>query len=175
MNKAVFLDRDGVLNEDNPDYVWEVGKFHVLPRVPEAIKRLKEAGFVLVVVTNQSGIAKGIYTAQDVLQCWEYLQSVCGGLIDAHYFAPYHPSYNSASLTRKPDSLMIEKAIAKFNIDRQASWLVGDSERDIIAAHKQQIRTIKVRTGKNETSPTETDLWANDLWEACDLIVGKAS
>ena len=66
---------------------------------------------------------------------------------------------------------MIEKAIAKYNLSRQDSWLVGDSERDIVAAQKQQICTIKVRTGKNETSPTETDHWADDLYAASQMIV----
>ncbi len=171
MNKAVFLDRDGVLNEDNPNYVWEIEKFKILPRVPEAIRLLKEAGYILIVVTNQSGIAKGLYTEADVLKCYAYLQEVCDGAIDAHYFAPYHPKYDSESLTRKPDSLMIEKAIAKYNLSRQDSWLVGDSERDIIAAQKQQIRTIKVRTGKNETLPTQTDFWAEDLYAASQMIL----
>jgi D-glycero-D-manno-heptose 1,7-bisphosphate phosphatase len=169
--KAVFLDRDGVLNEDNPDYVWEVQHFHILPRVVEALHLLKEAGYKLIIITNQSGIAKGIYTAQDVLNCYAHLQKACGGIIDEHYFAPYHPTFDSASLTRKPDSLMIEKAIAKFHLDRKACWLVGDSERDIIAGKKQHIQTIKVRTGKNETSPTETDFWANDLFEAVQFIL----
>jgi len=172
MQKAVFLDRDGVLNEDNPDYVWQVEKFHILPRVPEAIKRLKEAGYLLIVITNQSGIAKGLYTEKDVWACWEYLQQACGGLLDDHYFAPYHPKHDSASLTRKPDSLMIEKAVAKYTLDKKLCWLVGDSERDIIAAHKQNIRTIKVRTGKNEITPTETDFWADDLYHASALILG---
>lgn len=171
MQKAVFLDRDGVLNEDDPNYVWQVSHFHVLPRVPEAIRLLKEAGYLLIVITNQSGIAKGLYQAADVMNCWEYLQEKCNGLIDDHYFAPYHPKYDSESLTRKPDSLMIEKAIAKYDLCRQDCWLIGDSERDILAAHKQQIKTIKVRTGKNETSPTETDFWANDLYEASQMIV----
>lgn len=171
--RAVFLDRDGVLNEDNPNYVWRVEDFHVLPHVPEAIQRLKEAGYLLIVVTNQSGIAKGLYTAEDVLACWHHLQSICGGLLDAHYFAPYHPEYDSASLTRKPNSLMLEKAIAKYDLDTDACWLVGDSERDIIAAHKQRIRTIKVRTGKNETSPTQADRWADDLWQASEIIMSS--
>ncbi len=169
--KAVFLDRDGVINEDNPNYVWRVDDFHILPRVVEAIQRLKQAGYVLIVVTNQSGIAKGLYHKTDVLNCWDYLQEACGGVIDAHYFAPHHPLYDTASLARKPDSLMLEKAIAKFNLDRAQCWLVGDSERDIIAAGKQQIRSIKVRTGKNETSPTRADLFAEDLYHASELIV----
>lgn len=170
-NKAVFLDRDGVLNEDNPNYVWEVAKFKLLPRVPEAIRMLKEAGYILVVVTNQSGIAKGLYTEADVMNCWEYLQSQCDNSIDAHYFAPYHPKYDSESLTRKPNSLMLEKAIAKYHLDTTQCWLVGDSERDILAAHKQNIRTVKVRTGKNESTSTQTDFWAGDLYEACKFIV----
>ena len=171
MNKAVFLDRDGVLNEDNPNYVWRVEDFIILPHVIEGLIALKNAGYKLIVVTNQSGIAKGLYTEQNVLACWEYLQDACGGILDEHYFAPYHPQYDSASLTRKPDSLMIEKGIAKYKLQREFCWLVGDSERDIIAAHKQQIKTIKVKTGKNETTVSETELWASDLCEAVQIIL----
>jgi D-glycero-D-manno-heptose 1,7-bisphosphate phosphatase len=169
-NKAVFLDRDGVLNEDSVDYVWRTADFKLLPQVPEALKLLKEDGFLLIVVTNQSGIAKGIYTPEDVLNCYDYLQSQCGNLLDGHYFAPYHPKFDSESLTRKPDSLMIEKAIAKYDIDITQSWLIGDSERDIMAANRVGIQSIKVRTGKNEQSPSVTQHWANDLYAASLLI-----
>jgi len=116
MKKCVFLDRDGVLNEDNPNYTYRVDQFKILPGVVEALHELKSAGYLLVVVTNQSGIAQGIYTQAEMEACHQYLQDACGHLIDHFYFSPCHPTV-SASLTRKPGTLMFEKAKAKFNID----------------------------------------------------------
>src|SRR5687767_9623731 len=109
--KAIFLDRDGVLNAERGDYTYRLEEFEVLPGVPEALKLLKEHGYLLIVVTNQGGIAKGLYTKEEVFACHEKLQQACGHIIDALYYAPSHPSV-SESLSRKPDSLMLEKAIA---------------------------------------------------------------
>ena len=125
MNKCVFLDRDGILNEDDPNYTYEVSKFNVLPGVPEALRLLKKDGFLLVVVTNQSGIDRGIYTIEQMKACHDYLQENCGHAIDKFYFSPYHRSVTNSLLT-KPDSLMFEKAIAKFKIDTSEAWMVGD-------------------------------------------------
>ena len=116
MNKCVFLDRDGVLNEDRTDYVYRVEDFIIPDGVPEALRSLKEAGYLLIVVTNQAGIAKGLYTRDDMMACYNYLQEQCGHLIDDIYYSPHHPAYDSHSLTRKPDSLLLEKAMAKYDI-----------------------------------------------------------
>ncbi len=178
MNKCIFLDRDGVLNEDNVNYTYRVEDFKLLDRVPEALKMLKEAGYLLVIITNQSGIAKGIYTREDVLKCYAYLQAQCRNLIDDHYFAPHHPDFDTASLTRKPDSLMIEKAIAKYQIDPQKSWMIGDSERDMVAAKKQNLQTIMLpkqsaHFGQQEISTKHADFVAESLYEATLKILGK--
>ncbi|MCC2546790.1 HAD family hydrolase [Hymenobacter sp. BT175] len=141
--KAVFLDRDGVLNEEIGTYVWRPEDFVVLPGVPDALAQLKAAGYRLVVVTNQAGIAQGLYSAADVHACHAKLQQACGGLIDAFYFAPGHPSV-SESLLRKPDSLMLEKGLARFRLDPARCWLVGDRARDLEAAARVQIRGIMV-------------------------------
>ena len=125
MNKCIFLDRDGVINRDNPDYIYKVDEFEILPGVIEGFKKLKENGFLLIVITNQSGITKGIYTTEDMNACHDYFQEVSGNLIEKFYYAPYHP-FNTESLTRKPESLMFEKAIAKFDIDvtqRGFTWI----------------------------------------------------
>ena len=108
MNKCVFLDRDGVLNEDDPNYTFVVSKFKILPDVPEALKMLKQQGYLLVVVTNQSGIAQGLYTIDQMQACHTYMQQQCGNIIDHFYFSPYHPSVTQ-SLLRKPGTLMFEK------------------------------------------------------------------
>ncbi|WP_266204501.1 D-glycero-alpha-D-manno-heptose-1,7-bisphosphate 7-phosphatase [Pontibacter kalidii] len=168
--KCVFLDRDGVLNRERGDYTYALEDFEVLPRVPEALRLLKKNGYLLIVVTNQGGVAKGLYKKTDVLACHQKLQDFCGSLIDAHYMAPGHPS-SSASLSRKPDSLMLEKAIARYNIDPAQSWMVGDSLRDLEAAEKVGVRGILVG-GKYEPG---AHVWQMaDLWEAAQFILGEA-
>lgn len=168
MNKCIFLDRDGVLNKDNPNYTYRVDAFHILDGVIESLQRLKAHGYLLVVVTNQSGIAQGIYTTADVQACHQYFQQQSGNVIDHFYFCPYHPSI-TASLARKPGTLMFEKAIAKFNIDVTASWMIGDRGRDIIPARQLGIKTIQV--GDEIEDPDKADYQVNNLREAVAIIL----
>lgn len=165
--KCVFLDRDGVLNRERGEYTFKVNEFEVLPKVPEALNLLKKNGYILIVVTNQAGIAKKLYQKEDVLACHAKLQTACNNIIDAIYFAPGHPNY-SESLSRKPDSLMLERAIAKYNIDTTKSWMVGDSERDIQAGTKVGVRSVLVgdKYGKGAHS-----YQTKDLWEAAQFIL----
>jgi len=165
-SKCVFLDRDGVLNEDRPDYAYQLDHFKILKGVPEALQQLKDAGYLLIVVTNQSGIAQGIYTQQEMEKCHNYLQEQCGGVIDYFYFSPYHPKV-SESLGRKPGTLLFEKGIAKFNIDPQLSWMVGDRGRDLIPAKQLGMKTILIGT----TTCGEEDFIEADLTAATHRIV----
>jgi D-glycero-D-manno-heptose 1,7-bisphosphate phosphatase len=141
--RAVFLDRDGVINEDNPNYTYDLPHFKILPGVPEALEKLKSAGFLLIIVTNQSGIDKGIYSIDQMKACHEFLQSSCNRAIDHFYYSPYHRTVTNSLLT-KPGSLMFEKAIAKFNIDVSPSWMVGDRGRDLVPARLLGIKTIQI-------------------------------
>lgn len=141
MNKCVFLDRDGVINIDCVDYTYKVEDFKIIDGVREALKILKENGFLLIVITNQSGIIKGIYSHEDVKKCHRYLQDETNHRIDAFYYSPYHEKY-TASLSRKPGTLMFERAIAKFDIDPASSWMIGDKERDLQPARQLGIKTI---------------------------------
>ncbi|WP_426492760.1 D-glycero-alpha-D-manno-heptose-1,7-bisphosphate 7-phosphatase [Hymenobacter sp. 102] len=166
MNKAIFLDRDGVLNNEIGEYVWELEKFVVSEGVPESLARLKAAGYYLVVVTNQAGIAKGLYTAAHVQACHQKLQDAAGGLIDAFYFAPGHPQV-SESLARKPGSLMLEKALARFRLDATRCWMVGDRLRDIEAGQRVGVRGILV--GPEEQAGYQPHV--ADLRAATDLIL----
>jgi D-glycero-D-manno-heptose 1,7-bisphosphate phosphatase len=166
LNKCIFLDRDGVINKDYVDYVYTAEKLEILAGVPEALKSLKEAGYLLVVVTNQSGIAKGTYTREQMHETHRLIQEACNHAIDHFYFAPWHPSFHE-SLTRKPDSLMFEKAIAKFNIDTRLSWMVGDKHTDLIPAKKLGIKTIQVVNADS----TLADYKVNNLPEALPIIL----
>ncbi|HEY8400088.1 MAG TPA: HAD family hydrolase [Cytophagaceae bacterium] len=166
MTKCVFLDRDGVINVDKVDYTYKLEDFRIIDGVLEGLKVLKDHGYLLVVITNQSGIAKGIYGHEDVKICHDYLQQQCNNAIDAFYYSPYHPT-SSESLTRKPDSLMFEKAIAKFDIDITQSWMVGDKARDLIPAEKLGIKTVLV--GEEDDCPA--NLKCKNLLEAAKCIV----
>jgi D-glycero-D-manno-heptose 1,7-bisphosphate phosphatase len=169
MNKCIFLDRDGVINVDHVDYTYRLDHFVIIDGVIEALKKFKEAGYLLVVITNQSGISKGIYKYEDMVLCHDELQKQCGNLIDAFYHSPYHEKF-TASLTRKPGSLMFEKAIAKFDIDISKSWMIGDKERDLVPARKLGIKTIHL-TEHNEG--VKADAVVKDLPEAYKVVIAK--
>lgn len=169
MTKCVFLDRDGVLNRDKVDYVYSAEEHIILDGVPEALHLLKEAGYKLVIITNQSGIGKGIYTPKEVLLCYDILQNETGHKIDDIYYCPYHPDFDTETLSRKPGSLMFEKAIAKHKIDVTKSWMVGDRARDLVPAKKLGIKTILV----GEEKGVESDLTCTNLLEAAKQILEK--
>ena len=166
--RAVFLDRDGVLNVERGDYTYLPEDFILEYQVPEAIKLLKDHGFLLIVVTNQGGLAKDLFTRAQLQACHQKLQQSCNHLIDAIYYAPAHPAV-SASLARKPDSLMLEKALAKFNIAPETSWLVGDQPRDMQAAEKVNVAGILVGPHPPGTYP----LQKVNLWEATQFIINQ--
>jgi D-glycero-D-manno-heptose 1,7-bisphosphate phosphatase len=168
--KCVFLDRDGVLNFDRPNYSYSLEHFKIIPGVGDSLRRLKEAGYLLVVITNQSGIAQGIYTQEDMERCHAFFQEQTGSLIDHFYFSPYHPSV-TASLGRKPGSLLFEKAIARYTVNCQASWMVGDRGRDLIPARKLGIKTIQV--GDEIEPENKGDYTVNNLMEATQLILSN--
>ena len=175
MNKCIFLDRDGVLNRERGTYAYRLEDFEVLEGVTEALTQFKEAGYLLVVVTNQSGISKGLFTREDVKKCHEKLQKHCGNLLDDLFMAPYHPSI-STSLSRKPDSWMLEKAVGKYQIDLANSWLVGDSPTDIEAAKKIQVKTVQIKSTFAHKPLTDlADYTANDLYEAAQIILNPSN
>jgi D-glycero-D-manno-heptose 1,7-bisphosphate phosphatase len=166
-NKAVFLDRDGVLNEEIGTYVWQPEKFIIIPGVPESLARLKAAGYYLIVVTNQAGIAKKIYTATEVHACHAKLQAACDNALDALYFSDAYPSV-SESILRKPNSGMLEKAVARFNLDPTQCWIVGDRLRDMEAGANIGVRGILVGEEDVDFAPHVADLQA-----ATDIILGE--
>lgn len=168
MKKAVFLDRDGVLNVERGEYTYKIEDFILEYKVCEALQKLKKAGFLLIVITNQGGIAKGLYTAQEVWQCHYFFQEKCGNLIDDLYYSPYNPDVTN-SLSRKPESLLFERAIARYGIEPSLSYMIGDSDRDMIPAQKLGIKTIKIGTN----SALQVDFCAENLWKAVEWLLKK--
>ncbi len=165
--KCVFLDRDGVINEDCPDYVYKPEAFQLIEGVDKAVEAIKVAGYLIIVVTNQSGIAKGIYSREDMESCHRLMQQKLNHHIDYIYYAPFHESVSN-SLSRKPGSLMFERAIARFDIDPTQSWMVGDKARDIIPAQNLGMKTIQV----DGLRDSEADHFADNLFSACEFILG---
>lgn len=167
MKKAIFLDRDGVLNEELGFQVTNSEEFKIKEGVVEGLKKLKAAGYLLIVVTNQSGIAKGTYDESFVLACHERIQLASDNALDDIYFAPGYDSV-SRSLSRKPGSLMFERAIAKHNIDVSNSWMIGDRESDMIPAKKMGLRTIQVTLAKSSSYADHVVL---NFAQAVDLLL----
>jgi D-glycero-D-manno-heptose 1,7-bisphosphate phosphatase len=144
--KAVFLDRDGVINRERGEHTWRPEDFEILPGVPEALHELKDHGWKLVVITNQSGIGLGLYEHDHVRVLHERLREVLMGKgveLDGVYYCPHHPRQGRC-LCRKPGSLLFERAIAVHGIDPRRSVMIGDRERDIEAAKAAGIRGILV-------------------------------
>lgn len=144
LRKAVFLDRDGVLNRERGAHTWLLSDFEVLPGVPEVLAELQRKGWLLIVVSNQSGIGLGLYGHAEVEALHAYLHTRLaeqGAVLNAVYYCPHHPS-KGRCLCRKPGSLLLEKAIARFGIDARGSLFIGDRERDAEAAVGAGVRPV---------------------------------
>lgn len=143
---ALFLDRDGVVNRERGRHTWRLEDFEILPGVPEAIKAARSVGYKAVLVTNQSGIGLGLYGHADVERLHGYLHRQLaseGTRLDAVYYCPHHPTQGKC-LCRKPGSLLVERALARLDIDAAASLMIGDRERDIQCALAAGVRGILV-------------------------------
>ncbi|MDD2449666.1 MAG: D-glycero-beta-D-manno-heptose 1,7-bisphosphate 7-phosphatase [Sulfurimonas sp.] len=135
MNKALFLDRDGVINVEK-DYLYKIEDFEFIDGIFELCKYYERLGFIIVVVTNQSGIARGFYSEDEfeILTSWmkdKFLQQ--GILISKVYHCPHHPKISGACSCRKPNPGMLLDASKDLNIDLSKSIIIGDKERDIEA------------------------------------------
>jgi D-glycero-D-manno-heptose 1,7-bisphosphate phosphatase len=178
---AVFLDRDGVIN-DQTAFVNEPADFRLLPGAAAAIRRLNEAGIPVVVVTNQGGIALG-YLTEDGLaaihQRMAELLAAEGAHVDAVHYSPFFPKgtvprYSKESSDRKPGIGMLERARDELGIDLRKSYLVGDATTDILAGLRAGCTTILVQTGQAGTDGKEVvapSYMAADLAAAVDLIL----
>lgn len=159
MNKAVFIDRDGVINSDEGlYYIYKTSDFKLNESIVENIVSLNKSGFLVIVISNQGGIGKGLYTKKDTDILHQILidkVNKAGGKISEIYYCPHHEE-SGKCLCRKPNSLMIEKAIARFEIDKEGSFLIGDGQRDIEAAVKAGIKGILVPKNSNISSYCQT-------------------
>jgi len=162
--RALFLDRDGTLMED-VDYCSDPAKVRVYPGVPEALRRIKQAGWRTFLVTNQSGIERGLITEAQYRAVQDELSRQIGaGLIDAVYFCPDLPG--TPSTRRKPAPGMVLEAAAEYGIDLPNSFLVGDKSSDIECGQRAGTRTILVLTGYGAQQRCNPDFIAPDFTQA---------
>ena len=156
MTKAVFLDRDGTLNYEIKGDLTRPAQLRLYKNVPEALKLLRQAGYKLIVVTNQSLIARGLIpeSGLDLIhQRMKQLLARQGVRIDGIYYCPHHPTrgtvrrFTKACDCRKPEPGMLKKAIRDFRVDPKQSFFIGDTRRDMGAARKMGIRFILLLTG----------------------------
>jgi D-glycero-D-manno-heptose 1,7-bisphosphate phosphatase len=167
MNRAVFLDRDGTINVDH-GYIKSPEQFMFLPNAVSGLRRFSELGFLLIIVSNQSGIGRGLYSLNDYYQVTERMITLLKDeeiVIHDIFFCPHSPE--SRCPCRKPSPQMILDAVSKWNVDVSSSFLIGDKESDIQAGLRVGLKTMLLSQQKNTTLQTET---VTDLLEAADLI-----
>ena len=146
---AVFLDRDGTINVEK-NYLHQVQDWEWISGAQEAIKMLRDCGFLVVVISNQAGIARGYYASEDVkalhIHVDQELLKMSTG-VDAYYWCPHHPDFGFGCSCRKPAPGMILQAAKDLNIDLEASWMVGDKAIDVEAGLVAGVESLLVQTG----------------------------
>ncbi len=175
-NRAVFLDRDGTIARD-VNYCSRVEDFEILPTVPEAIRELNQHNFKVIVITNQSGIARGYFSEETLQQIHDKMVTELGfhgAFLDAIYFCPHHP--DTRCNCRKPNSANLIKAAKEFDINFKESYFVGDMQLDIEAGKRVGSKTVLVATGPKPpvTAPHVPDYIAANLLECVNWIITES-
>ncbi len=180
-HKAVFVDRDGTINVD-VHYLDDPDKFEMYPGVGEGVKKLKDSGFKIIIITNQSGIARGYFTEKQLSDVHERMKKEFQEfyvMLDGIYYCPHHPDDNCNC--RKPRTGLFEKAIDEHNIDISKSYMIGDKALDINAGKKIGTVTIlipelhirdEILSKKNELK-YDPDYIADDFFDAVEWILKK--
>jgi len=174
MRKAIFLDRDGVINRKAPtedDYVTSWDEMEILPSVPEAIARINQAGFQVIIVTNQRSVAKGLITITDLASIHRHLSEYLlskGATINAIYCCPHE--LEPPCGCRKPEPGMLFNAAREHDIDLTASWIIGDSERDVEAGRRAGCKTAMI-AAETEPMASKADIVAATLLAAVDKLL----
>ena len=172
LSAAVFVDRDGTIIEDR-DYCSDPKDVKIFSGATEALRRLKSNGFKLIIITNQSGIGRGLFTLEQYRAVEaEVLRQLGNGLIDASYFCPDAPGQHCNC--RKPATGMICAAAREYQLDLSRSFLVGDKETDVECGHNAGVRAIRVKTGpKRHVAGSQADWIAKDLSAAAQIILDQ--
>jgi D-glycero-D-manno-heptose 1,7-bisphosphate phosphatase len=142
--KILFLDRDGVINHDPDDYTKNAQELTILPTVPQALRYAHAKGYTIVVITNQAGIGKRLYTHTNVNEIHDVIQACAqqaGAHIAAFYYCPHNP-HNTLCLCRKPNNIMIQKALARYQAAPHSCLMVGDKLRDVQCAQQTNVPAV---------------------------------
>ncbi len=156
LHKAIFFDRDGVINKERKDYVKTVAELEIFPNIVIPIKKLIKMGFLIVVITNQSAINRGFTTHHDVSDIHSRIQQFLqknDARIDKFYYCPHKPDEHC--VCRKPNPGLILRAVSELKIDLQKSWMIGDNETDVEAAVKAGCKYYKINS--NDELPVIVD------------------
>jgi len=178
LRPAVFVDRDGTLMVER-EYLADPAGVEMVDGATEALDALREAGYALVVVTNQSGIARGLYTEDDYRRVAARLDQVLderGVPVDGTYYCPHHPDFTGPCTCRKPGTGMYEQAARDLDLDLAASWYVGDKVADVLPALTLGGRGILVRTGYGagqEGDAPDGVTVVDDLGAAARLVLAR--
>lgn len=169
MKRALFLDRDGVINIDK-DYVHKAEDIEFVDGIFQFLNTASELGFELVVITNQSGIARGMFNAEDVDRLHKYMDkefSKHGVSVSRYYYCPHHPDITGACSCRKPETGMVTQAAEELGLNIKESVIIGDKKSDIkTGKHAEMACTILLK-GNYEEKPTGIeDIFVSDLYEA---------
>ena len=185
MNKAVFLDRDGVITKEPPYYAHKIDQLELIPKSAEAIKLLNESGFKVVVISNQSGIARGYYEEKDVESYNNAMKNELEkqeAYINAIYYCPHYPEatikeYRIDCDCRKPKPGMLKRAKEDLDLNLKGSFLIGDKMSDIEAGYRAGCKTILVLTGQGNDElkkiskmDIKPNYISNDLFAAIEII-----
>lgn len=180
--RTAFLDRDGIINVDH-GYVYRVEDFQFVEGFPELALSLKKLGYLLIVITNQSGVARGLYSLGDVhtfhKQISQQLYEAVGVRIDGFYICPHHPKGNVSAFAiecncRKPKPGLIEKAMADYAIDLSQSFVLGDKDSDVETALIAGITGFQLASEKYQMHPTLNEAF-NSLKDFQDFIEKKSN
>lgn len=180
LRKVVFLDRDGTINKDSPNYIKNWEEFKFLPRSLNAIKQLTLNGFATIVITNQSAVARKLISLQELEQIHTMMRKMVqsnGGKIKDVFYCPHMPDDDCDC--RKPQPGLIHQAQKKYHIDLSAAIMVGDSDRDIVCARNAGCgRAVMVKTGNSRKAQrrlaekgSAPDFVAEDLYDASNWII----
>ena len=149
LQPAIFLDRDGTINVER-NYLYRFEDWEWIPGAKEAIRKFKQLGYQVIVVSNQAGIARGMYEPSDVDLLHTFVQQDLAYLettIDAFYYCPHHPDFSSSCSCRKPAPGMLVQASLDLSLDLARSWMIGDKLIDVQTGHAAGVQSMMVRTG----------------------------
>ena len=153
MNKVIFLDRDGVVNVERGEYTYKIEDFKLTVGLVPFLKEVQKRGFLTIIISNQGCIGKGVCTMQDVDDAHQFMKDELlksGIELTDLYYCPHHPN-SGKCLCRKPESIMLEKAIARYRVDITKSYFIGDTQRDMEAGNRAGLQTIKVNPNDDLT------------------------